>query len=77
MILILFVWKGKDNTVSYDLLQNIGLSFCMNDIEVIEMCKIIEAHHIDDIRYSDTAGIRQLQFINELSNERVLNEYYG
>ena len=41
------------------------------------MCKIIEAHHIDDIRYSDTAGIRQLQFINEISNERVLNEYYG
>lgn len=73
----IIVSKGKDNTVSYDLLQNIGLSFCMNDIEVIEMCKIIEAHHIDDIRYSDTAGIRQLQFINELSNERVLNEYYG
>lgn len=73
----IIVSKGKDNTVSYDLLQNIGLSFCMNDIEVIEMCKIIEAHHIDDIRYSDTAGIRQLQFINELSNEMVLNEYYG
>ena len=69
--------KGKDNTVSYDLLQEVGLMFCMNDMEVIEMCKIIEAHHIDDVRYSDTAGIRQLQFINELSSEEVLSEYYG
>ena len=69
--------KGKDNTVSYDLLQDIGLTFCMTDMEVIEMCKIIEAHHIEDVRYSDTAGIRQLQFINEISSEKVLNEYYG
>lgn len=69
--------KGEDNTVSYDLLQEIGLMFCMNDMEVIEMCKIIEAHHIDDLRYSDTAGIRQLQFINEINSEAVLNEYYG
>lgn len=69
--------KGKDNTVSYDLLQEIGLIFCMNDMEVIEMCKIIEAHHIDDVRYTDTAGIRQLQFLNEMSCEEALNEYYG
>lgn len=69
--------KGKDNTVSYDILQEIGLMFCMNDMEVIEMCKIIEAHHINEVRYSDTAGIRQLQFINEISSEEVLDEYYG
>ena len=51
--------------------------FCMNDIEVIEMCKIIEAHHFDDVRYSDTAGIKQLQFINEINSEDALEEYYG
>lgn len=68
--------KGKDNTVSYDLLQEIGLIFCMNDMEVIEMCKIIEAHNYENVRYSDTAGIRQLQFINEPNSEEVLNEYY-
>lgn len=69
--------KGRDNTVSYDLLQEIGLMFCMNDMEVIEMCKVVEAHYPDSVRYSDTAGIRQLQFINEISSEEVLNEYYG
>lgn len=68
--------KGKDNSIGYDLLQEIGLIFCMNDIEVIEMCRIIEANHSGDIRYSDTAGIRQLQFIHRLTVENVLDEYY-
>lgn len=69
--------KGVDNTVSYDMLQEIGLMFCMNDLEVIEMCKLLEQKHSDDIRYSDTAGIRQLQFINTISCEEALDEYYG
>lgn len=69
--------KGNDNTVSYDLLQEIGLMFCMNDMEVIEMCKTIESYHNDKVRYTDTAGIRQLQFLKEISSEGVLNEYYG
>lgn len=69
--------KGRDNTVGYDLLQEIGLIFCMNDLEVIGMCKTIEAHHADDVRYTDTAGIRQLQFIHEPGSEEVLDEYYG
>lgn len=69
--------KGKDNTVSYDLLQDIGLMFCMNDMEVIDMCKAIESHKRNNVRYSDTAGIRQLQFIDELNSEDILNEYYG
>ena len=69
--------KGKDNTVAYDQLQEVGLVFCMSDIEVIEMCKIIETMHPNDIRYSDTAGLRQLQFVNNLTTENILNEYYG
>lgn len=70
------VLKGRDNTVDYDLLQDIGLMFCMNDMEVIDMCKTIETQHIDDVRYTDIAGIRQLQFINDISSKEVLNEYY-
>lgn len=69
--------KGKDMTVSYDLLQDIGLLFCMNDMEVIDMCQTIERIKTEYVRYSDTAGIRQLQFIEELNSEEILNEYYG
>ena len=69
--------KGDDNTVDYDLLQYIGLIFCMNDMEVIEMCKNIESNNIEHIRYSETAGIRQIQFINPMSSKEVLDNYYG
>lgn len=69
--------KGKDMTVSYDLLQDIGLMFCMNDMEVIDMCQTIDRIKTEYVRYSDTAGIRQLQFIEELNSEEILNEYYG
>ena len=69
--------KGKNMTVSYDTLQELGLIFCMNDMEVIEMCKVVVEHHKDKIAYSDVAGIRQLHFLNNINEKEVLNEYYG
>ena len=69
--------KGADMTVSYDTLQELGLTFCMNDMEVIEMCKTIVEHHEDTMAYSDVAGIRQLHFLKNLNEEEVLDEYYG
>ena len=69
--------KGADMTVSYDTLQELGLMFCMNDMEVIEMCKAIVEHHEDTMAYSDVAGIRQLHFLKNLNEEEVLDEYYG
>jgi len=68
--------KGTDQTVSYDVLQECGMMFCMNDIEVIEMCQRIESEYPNSVRYSDTAGIRQLQFINDINKEEVIDEYY-
>ena len=73
----IIVTKGIDNSVSYDVLQELGMIFCMNDMEVIEMCKVIETNKPNIIRYSDTAGIRQLQFIGQINKESVLEEYYG
>ena len=69
--------KGADMTVSYDTLQELGLTFCMNDMEVIEMCKTIVEHHEDTMAYSDVAGIRQLHFLKNLNEGEVLDEYYG
>lgn len=67
--------KGE-KTMSYDMLQKLGLMFCMNDLEVIEMCQLIEARYPHYVRYSDTAGIKQIQFINELTEKEVLDNYY-
>lgn len=54
--------KGSDRTVSYDTLQNVGLVFCMTDMEVIEMLQQIDREYSEYVQYSDNAGIRQLLF---------------
>ena len=69
--------KGNDMAVSYDTLQEIGLMFCMSDIEVIEICNVIVEHYEGMISYSDVAGIRQLLFIKNFKEVDILNEYYG
>jgi len=68
--------KGNEKTVSYDLLHKIGLIFCMTDMETIEMCRLLEEKHPNNLRYSDTAGIRQIQFIEDIPAIQALNEYY-
>lgn len=70
--------KGKDKSVSYDTLQEIGLMFCMTDAEVIEMALSIGKHYSEYVQYSDNAGIRQLLFKegSSLGGFEVLDNYY-
>lgn len=69
--------KGEDNTISYDVLQDLGLIYCMNDLELISMLKSIAGIYSSYVNYSDVAGIRQVQFIQELNPFEVLDNYYG
>lgn len=73
----IIISKGNDNTVGYDLLQTIGLAMCMNDMEVIEMCQNLQDEFPNIIRYSDTAGIRQIQFIGKIHPTDILDKYYN
>lgn len=70
--------KGKDKSVSYDTLQEIGLMFCMSDAEVIDMAQNIGEAYPSFVQYSDNAGIRQLLFKEgqSLSCMDVLEKYY-
>ncbi len=70
--------KGKDKSVSYDTLQEIGLMFCMTDAEVIGMAKAIGERYSEYVQYSDNAGIRQLLFKegSSLRSIDVLEKYY-
>lgn len=68
--------KGEDNSVDYDTLQRIGLMFCLNDMELISMLMSLEVTHPTYLRYSDTAGLRQIQFLKELESIDVLKHYY-
>ena len=76
--LLMLKEREGDNTLSYDTIQDeIGLTFCMQDIETIEMLKLLSKDHSQYVSYNDNAGIRIVQFTNDLNKERVLNDYYN
>ena len=68
--------KGEDNSVDYDTLQSIGNMFCLNDMELINMLTAIQAKYPNMVRYSDTAGLRQVQFLKPVNPDQVLTYYY-
>ena len=74
----ILMMKGEDRTVAYDTLQNVGLVFCMTDIEVIEMMRQIDSVYSDYVQYSDNSGIRQLLFKEgkKIDPIDLLNRYY-
>lgn len=73
---LLSVKEDSDNSVSYDILHEIGLMFCMTDLEVIDMLNLLSETYSDSLSYSDVAGIRQLQFIKQMDAKQVLEKYY-
>lgn len=68
--------KKSDKSVDYDTLQNIGLVFCLNDMELIAALSLLQERYPDVIRYSDTAGLRQVQFLKKVESMDVLRQYY-
>ena len=67
-----------DNTIAFDTIQeNVGLVFCMQDFETIEMLKELSSEYSQYFTYSDVAGIKQIQFTKGLDEFQVLDNYYG
>lgn len=67
-----------DNTISFDTIQErVGLAFCMQDYETIEMLKQLASEYSQYFAYSDVAGIKQVQFVKDLDAKQVLDNYYG
>ena len=73
----ILMMKGTDNTIPYDVLQTLGLVFCMTDLETIDMLKLLSRKFADYVTYSDVAGIRQMQFTKEIDPFTVLDQYYA
>ena len=73
---LLTVKDKSDNTIPYETLSEIGLIFCMTDLEVIDMLKRLSESYSDSLSYSDVAGIRQLQFTKQMDAKQVLEKYY-
>ena len=73
---LLLTKEDADNSVSYDTLHDVGLMFCMTDLEVIDMLNQLSETYSDALTYSDVAGIRQLQFMQQMDAKQVLGKYY-
>lgn len=70
--------RDGDNTIPFDTIQDdIGLAFCMQDFETVEMLKALASTYSKYMSYSDVAGIKQIQFTAELDCKTVLDDYYG
>lgn len=73
---ILLIKEKNDNSIPYDVLHELGLIFCMTDLEIIDMLKLLSDRYSDTLSYSDVAGIRQLQFTQQMDAKQVLDNYY-
>ncbi|MCQ2305763.1 MAG: DUF4007 family protein [Bacteroidales bacterium] len=73
---LLLTKEDADNSISYDTLRDVGLMFCMTDLEVIDMLNQLSETYSDALTYSDVAGIRQLQFTQQMDAKQVLEKYY-
>lgn len=69
--------QESDKTISFETIQEkVGLVFCLQDFETIELLKQVANDYSQYLSYSDVAGIRQIQFIKELEVKHVLDNYY-
>lgn len=73
---ILIYKDAEDNTVPFDLLQEVGLIFCMTDLEVIDMLRFLSEKYSGNMAYSDVAGIRQLQITQQIDPQVLIKQYY-
>lgn len=68
--------KGNDKTISFDMLQDISLLFCMPITELIYAIKQLEKDFPGIIAYNDNSGVRNVQFLKEIEKLEVLDNYY-
>lgn len=67
-----------DNTIPFDTIQDqVGLVFCMQDYNTVEMLKSLSQRYGKYLNYNDVAGIKQIQFIADLDCNKILDDYYG
>lgn len=68
--------KGADNSIPFETLQELGLIFCMTDLEMIDMLRLLSERYPDVIHYSDVAGIRQVLITNQVEPRSILDYHY-
>lgn len=76
LLYTLLDYKGEDNTISLDGMQEVALIFGLSLTNLIELVREIVAQHPEDLSYTDNSGVKNLQFIHNIDAAAVLNHYY-
>ena len=69
--------KGDTNSISFELLQELSLIFCLDNNELLELTERVCSLYPTDIIFSDNSGIKELQFKKQFNELEVLNTYYA
>ena len=77
LLYALLDYKGADNTISLDGMQEVALMFGLSLSNLIELIREVVAQHPDDLSYTDNSGVKNLQFIHDIDADTVLNHYYA
>ena len=76
LLFALLDYKGEDNTISLDGMQEVALIFGLSLTNLIELVREVVAQHPEDLSYTDNSGVKNLQFIHDIDAAAVLNHYY-
>lgn len=67
-----------DTTISFYEIQELALTFGMPLTKFIEVVRKIEAKYPKQIHYSETSGVRNIQFTGaKLDKNKILRQYYN
>lgn len=68
---------SKESTLSFDKIQEMSLMFGLPIMQFIEIVRNIESKHSTLFHYSETSGVRNIQFTGRVMNKFVaLSKYY-
>lgn len=76
LLYALLDYKGEDNTISLDGMQEVALIFGLSLTNLIELVCEVVAQYPEDLSYTDNSGVKNLQFIHDIDADAVLNHYY-
>lgn len=68
---------GDETTISLDKIQELALTFGMSLTTFINVVRKIEAEYPKQIHYSETSGVRNIQFTGaKIDKYKILRRYY-
>jgi hypothetical protein len=70
-------YKKDEQIISFDRLMDLALVFCLTKNELIDTLLFLVRKYPKVLRYTDDGGIKQLFFLKEIDQIKVLDIYYS